>query len=65
MKALELREKTAQELTELTARVEALFARFDERAADASTRPGGARAVQIIQLAMPLAPPAPLEPDHH
>ena len=55
---------TAQELTELTTQIEALFARFDERAADASTRPDGTRAVQIIQLAMPLTRAAPPEPDH-
>jgi predicted ArsR family transcriptional regulator len=55
---------TAQELTELTAQVEALFARFDERIADASKRPNGARAVQIIQLAVPLTAASPPEPDH-
>jgi len=55
---------TAQELTDLTAQVEALIARFDERIADASKRPGGARAVQIIQLAMPLSPASPPQPDH-
>jgi predicted ArsR family transcriptional regulator len=47
---------TALELTELVAQVETLMSRYDGRNTDPSTRPAGSRAVQIIQLAIPLSP---------
>jgi predicted ArsR family transcriptional regulator len=47
---------TPAELTELVGEVEALVGRYDGRNTDPSTRPAGSRAVQIIQLAIPLSP---------
>ncbi|GIG92994.1 winged helix-turn-helix domain-containing protein [Plantactinospora endophytica] len=48
---------TSAELTELTRRIEALFAEYDERLTDPSTRPDGSRPVGIIQLLVPTEPP--------
>jgi predicted ArsR family transcriptional regulator len=58
---------TPAELTELVAEVEALMGRYDGRNTDPSTRPAGSRAVQVIQLAIPLSPVPPKvvpEADH-
>ncbi|MFF5294572.1 winged helix-turn-helix domain-containing protein [Paractinoplanes globisporus] len=44
---------TAGELAELTAEIDAVMARFDERLEDPARRPAGARAVQIIRMAVP------------
>ena len=44
---------TAAELTQLTAEIDALMARFDDRLEDPSRRPAGARTVQIIRMAVP------------
>ncbi len=52
---------TADELAELVAQREALAAAFHERNADPSKRPPGARAIGLIQLAIP-APTAPDRP---
>ncbi|MDW5328089.1 winged helix-turn-helix domain-containing protein [Plantactinospora sp. KLBMP9567] len=49
---------TQAELAELTRRIEALFAEYDERLTDPSTRPEGSRPVGIIQLMVPTEPPA-------
>lgn len=55
---------TAEELTELRAQVDELVARYDDRHADASKRPAGSRAVQLISLAIPVSPmpPGPARP---
>jgi predicted transcriptional regulator len=58
---------TAEELTGLHADMDALFARFDERLGDPSTRPAGCREVQLVQLSVPLTPVPPAnsaEADH-
>ncbi|MFC6021099.1 helix-turn-helix domain-containing protein [Plantactinospora solaniradicis] len=47
---------TAAELAELTRRIEALLAEYDERLTDPSTRPAGSRAIGVIQLVVPIAP---------
>jgi hypothetical protein len=44
---------TAAELADLMAKVDALIAEYDERITDPAKRPDGARAVGIIQMAMP------------
>jgi hypothetical protein len=44
---------TAAELAQLTAEIDALMRRFDDRLEDPSRRPAGARAVQIIRMAVP------------
>jgi predicted ArsR family transcriptional regulator len=46
---------TAAELTELNAQVDALIARYESRNSDPSSRPAGCRAVQLIQMSVPLA----------
>jgi hypothetical protein len=43
---------TAPELAELTRKIDALVAEFDERVTDPATRPEGARGVGIIQMAV-------------
>ncbi|MEQ4305687.1 helix-turn-helix domain-containing protein [Plantactinospora sp. B6F1] len=48
---------TAAELAELTRRIEALLAEYDERLTDPSTRPEGSRAIGLIQLVVPSDPP--------
>ena len=45
---------TAAELAELMAEIDAVMARFDDRLEDLSRRPAGARAVQIMRMAVPL-----------
>ncbi|SDY40658.1 transcriptional regulator, ArsR family [Micromonospora pattaloongensis] len=50
---------TAAELRELTEEVDALLARYDDRAADPARRPAGSRPVQIIQMAVPRGPVPP------
>lgn len=52
---------TAEELAELTRRIEALLAEYDERLTDPSTRPAGSRAISVIQLLVPTEP-LPTEP---
>ena len=47
---------TASELRELTAEVDAVLARYEDRATDPARRPAGARPVQIIQMAVPRGP---------
>jgi predicted ArsR family transcriptional regulator len=47
---------TAAELRELTAEVDALLARYEDRATNPARRPAGARPVQIIQMAVPRGP---------
>ncbi|HEY0697651.1 MAG TPA: helix-turn-helix domain-containing protein [Micromonospora sp.] len=47
---------TAAELRELTAEVDALLARYDERTADPAKRPPGSRPVQVIQMVVPRGP---------
>ena len=47
---------TAAELRELSDRIEALTARFDERATDPASRPAGARPIQLIFMAVPRGP---------
>ena len=47
---------TAEELADLSRRIEALLAEYDERLTDPSTRPAGARAIGIIQLLLPTEP---------
>lgn len=56
---------TAAELTELTQQVDALIARYESRNNDPSSRPVGSRAVQLIQMTVPLAavPPHGREPE--
>jgi hypothetical protein len=49
---------TAAELTDLTGRIEALIAEYDERTTDPSTRPDRARGVSIVQLTMPATEPS-------
>ncbi|MFD6755098.1 winged helix-turn-helix domain-containing protein [Micromonospora gifhornensis] len=44
---------TAAELRELTAEVDALLARYDERIADPAKRPPGSRPVTFVQMALP------------
>lgn len=44
---------TATELQELTAQMDALVARYDERLVDPAARPEGSRAVHLVQLTMP------------
>ena len=58
---------TPAELTAFVGEVEALIARYDGRNTDPSTRPVGSRAVQVIQLSIPLSPVPPTvvpEADH-
>ncbi|MGX7675091.1 winged helix-turn-helix domain-containing protein [Plantactinospora sp. DSM 117369] len=50
---------TAAELAELTRRIEALLAEYNERMTDPSTRPEGSRAIGLIQLVVPTEPPTP------
>jgi hypothetical protein len=52
---------TASEMAELTRKLDALLAEFDERITDPSARPEGARGIGIIRMALPLAeePPQP------
>ncbi|WP_203653936.1 winged helix-turn-helix domain-containing protein [Actinocatenispora rupis] len=45
---------TPAELSELTGRVDALFAEYAGRGENAETRPAGARAVSYLQVAYPL-----------
>ena len=47
---------TPSELVELVGQIDALLERFDARRADPASRPEGSRAVQLVYLAMPLAP---------
>ncbi len=47
---------TATELRELTEEIDALLARYDDRAGDPTRRPVGSRPVQIIQMAVPRGP---------
>ena len=44
---------TADELAQLMAEIDALMARFDDRLEDPARRPAGARAVQIMRVAVP------------
>jgi DNA-binding MarR family transcriptional regulator len=44
---------TAAELAQLTAEIDVLMARFDDRLEDPGRRPEGARPVQIIRMAVP------------
>ncbi len=44
---------TAAELRELTAEVDALLARYDERIADPAKRPPGSRPVTFVQMRLP------------
>ncbi|MFY1672034.1 winged helix-turn-helix domain-containing protein [Plantactinospora sp. WMMB334] len=50
---------TAAELAELSQRIEALLAEYDERLTDPATRPEGSRPVGVIQLLVPTDPPPP------
>ncbi|GAB3983917.1 winged helix-turn-helix domain-containing protein [Plantactinospora veratri] len=50
---------TAAELAELTRRIEALVAEYDERITDPSTRPEGSRPIDLIQLMVPIDSPSP------
>ena len=47
---------TAAELGELTAAMQTLLARYDDRQGDRAARPADARAVQIIQMVLPVRP---------
>jgi hypothetical protein len=47
---------TAAELRELTAELDALLGRYDDRIADPARRPAGSRPVQIIQMTLPRGP---------
>ncbi|RZU52794.1 ArsR family transcriptional regulator [Krasilnikovia cinnamomea] len=47
---------TAAELRELTAEIEELFSRYDERLTDPAKRPPSSRPVQLIQMALPRGP---------
>jgi predicted ArsR family transcriptional regulator len=47
---------TADELAELTEQLDTLINRYADRNTDPSARPAGSRAVQVIQLAIPLTP---------
>jgi len=49
---------TAEELAELTRRIEALLAAYDDRLIAPSARPDGARPISLIRLVLP-ADPAP------
>ncbi|MEO3923235.1 helix-turn-helix domain-containing protein [Micromonosporaceae bacterium B7E4] len=49
---------TAAELAELTRRIEALLAEYDERMTDPSARPEGSRPIGLIQLVVPIEPPS-------
>lgn len=53
---------TAPELAELLRKIGALVAEFDERTADPSTRPEGARGVGLIHMTL-TATPAPGQPE--
>ncbi|WP_422774216.1 winged helix-turn-helix domain-containing protein [Plantactinospora sp. WMMC1484] len=48
---------TAAELAELSERIEALLAEYDERLTDPATRPEGSRPIGVIQLLVPTDPP--------
>jgi predicted ArsR family transcriptional regulator len=56
---------TAAELTELSQQVDALISRYQSRNTDPSSRPADSRAVQLIQMAVPLVavPPHDREPE--
>jgi DNA-binding transcriptional ArsR family regulator len=47
---------TPAELGELTADIEKLLTRYDERRSDRTTRPADARAVQVIHMVLPIGP---------
>ena len=53
---------TAQELSALQAEVEQVYARYDARHVDPTTRPAGHREVQVVQLSIPLTPVPPTGP---
>lgn len=52
---------TAQELIDLNAEMDALFARYDGRLTDPSARPAGHREVKLVQLTIPRTPVPPAE----
>jgi hypothetical protein len=47
---------TPAELGELTAEVQQVLARYDDRLSDRTLRPSDARAVQLIQMVLPIKP---------
>ena len=47
---------TPAELSELTAEVQQVLARYDDRLSDRTLRPSDARAVQLIQMVLPIKP---------
>ncbi|MDG4788572.1 helix-turn-helix domain-containing protein [Micromonospora sp. WMMD1102] len=53
---------TPAELAELSRRIEALLAEYDERQTDPTSRPAGSRAVNLVQLLIPTEPPPPADP---